>query len=292
MKCDFDILEPEDRRTILVASDEKYSEMVSKIKFRQLLLASLWPVVLALGIIPGPGTILAITSIALRSMLASGLSMLSGQQALIAILKAKEIPVPHLPPKEAAKRFKFDQGHPQDGFGYLLDPIVDDHYLLPALANERLAQDKVAAFYELVSALGAKKLELSSGELNKHGGSAGANIPLKEVAAEIGINATFDTDGEVKRSICAEFDRPTSPPAVPDSIEPWLVSDPIMRSMAKTRLSGTVLKLTVSLVVDSIMAINAKALAGFAKFKIDVGGSYRHVRKSTWVYEVEFWPKK
>ena len=40
-------------------------------------------------------------------------------------------------------------GHPQDGTAYIPNPAASDHYLLPALANERFVQEKVAAFVEI-----------------------------------------------------------------------------------------------------------------------------------------------
>ena len=294
MKCDFGLLKPEDRTFVLVASDEKYTEIVRSINFRRLLTGLWWPITLLGVLIPGPGWVLAIASTAAKgSLMAAGATLATGTSIMKMCLQQKEIPYPHLGPSEATQRFRFDHGHPHDGTAYVLDPTMSDHYLLPSVADERLAQEKVAAFHDLVTALGAKKLELFSGEIDGVEAAAHADASIKKIAADVGINATFNERGEVQRAVYAEYGRPASPPFVPECVSRWLISDPMMRTLASSRLTGSIEKMRVSLVVDSSLAVDMKAVLGMVKaFKLDIGGRWHEVHKSTWGFEVEFWPKQ
>lgn len=292
MKCNFDRLKPEDRTLVLVASDEKYAEIVRSINFRRLLTGLWWPFNWLWVFIPGPGWALTIASAAARASLIAADDVKTSFEILKMCLQQKEIPYPHLDPSEAIQRFRFDHGHPHDGTAYVLDPTMSDHYLLPSVANERLAQEKVAAFHDLVTALGAKRLELYSGEIDGVEAAAHAGASIKKIAADVGINATFNERGEVQRAVYAEYGRPASPPHVPECVSRWLTSDPMMRTLASSRLTGSIEKMRVSLVVDSSLAVDMKAVLGAVKaFNLDIGGSWHKVHKSTWSFEVEFWPR-
>jgi len=229
------------------------------------------------------------SSVAAATLIPMGIS---DKKSLLSLLKKGEIPIPHLSPSEAIDRFSFDHGHPNEGTAYILHATNPNYYLLPSVANERLAQEKVAAFTRLVSALGGKRMELISAEMLEKGGKGKAGVPLPQAAAQVGIEASFSERGDVKRSVYSEFAEATKNPAVPDELASWLDVDPMFKSLASTRIDGELIKTKASLVIESCLDFGASAQAAINTFNVNVGGQYRKVAKSVWSFEIEFWPKK
>jgi len=281
MKCDFEKLQPIQRSLILVASDEKYTELTNEIDWMKLVWAASSP----LGLL----TYICSSFSAAESLLAVGVLDKKGLQNL---LKKGEIPIPHISPSDAVIRFAFDHGHPQDGTAYIIHAINPSFYLLPSVANERLAQEKVAAFFRLVSSLGGKKMELVSAEILEKGTKAKIEVPLPKAAAQVGIDASFSTKGDVKRSVYSEFAQPQKAPNVPEDLMGWLEVDPMFRSLALTRMNGELVKTKASLTIESCLDFGTSAQAAIKEFKINAGGQYRKVAKSVWSFEIEFWPKR
>jgi len=284
MKCDFNQIESVQRGIILVASEEKYSELTSEVDWKKLLWGTL------ITALPwGISISLLASSVTATSLAAIGIT---NKKSLRDFLKKGEIPIHHLSPSEAANRFGFDHGHPQNGTAYVLHATNPDYYLLPAIANERLAQEKVAAFFKLVSSLGAKKMELISAEVLEKNIKGKADVPLPEAAAQIGIDASFSAKGDVNRKVYAEFTQPSNLPSIPDDLKGWLNVDPVFKSLSTTRLEGTLIKTKASLTIESSVDFGAAAQTAIKSFKVDVGGKYHKVSKSVWSFDIEFWENK
>jgi len=303
MKIDFDRLEPQERRIVLVASDVKYDELVNEIDWRKVVLASMASplVVFTNGLLGVPAATIAS---GLFGLAAKASGYLASTWSAMEVHKEREkrslfrriftkgeLPIPHLSPAEAARRFKFDVGGPEDGTAYLLNPCVPQHYMPLAMANERLAQEKLAAFMQIASALGARKIELASGESLESGAAGGADVPLPKAAGQIGLAATFSSGNLVKRRVLQEFGEPLVAPHVPEEFEPWLDMDPTLRATAKTRLAGNPKTLSASLEFGRIIDVTADLSAKIADRGISVGGKYREVASTRWSFEIEFWPK-
>lgn len=297
MKIDFDSLGSDERHIILVASDAKYAELKKEIDWKKVLFFLISPITVAevalcmklvesmFGEKAAKSTYLSTTwtGMAARSQ--------AKDSPLAALFTKGEIPIPHLALPEARERFKFDVAHPQDGTVYLLNPCRDDQYLLAAQANERLAQEKLAAFMQLASALGAKRLELKSGEVEETSAKGKVEGPLPNAAGQLGLSASFEKDGSVQRQVIMEFGKPKKAPTVPEKLVPWLSMDPTLQSMADTRLDGEALKAMVNLAFDDTIDVGADVTAKIAGRGLKVGGTYRSVARSRWCFEVEFWPK-
>jgi len=295
MKIDFDACSAEDRRIILVSSDKKYRELILQVD---------WVKVMKLGapIIAAPW--LSVAAV-LGAPLAGSLYLTSTWRALAALKSSSapnqswferlttehEIPLPHLDPAEAARRFKFDLGEPKDGSAYVLNPCVADHYVLPAIANERLAQEKIAAFTQIAATLGAKKVEVVSGETLTTSATASADVPLDQAAAQIGLGITLDAQHKVRRQMYMEFDKPDVQPFLSPALVRWAEVDPSLRALVNTRLATRARTAKVNLTFEDTVDIDAKAMATFARHGIAVGGKYRQLRASTWSFEIDFWPK-
>ena len=282
MKCDFNVLSPEERRIIIVASDEKYQELTDSVDYKKLSWLLLIPF--------GWGAVL--TPLIGSSFLLPTISAVAGTKTgFRKLFRIGEIPFPHLSPSEAIDRFSFDHGHPQNGMAYFVKATNSDYYLVPALANERLAQEKVATFLELSSALGAKKLELLSAELLDQRTSGKVDIPLKQAGAQVGIEATFGSQGQLNKKVYSEYGKPTKSLHIPENVVRWVEEDSMFRSLANDRLNGALLKRKVALQIESTIDVGVKVLASIKSFRVGVGGEYHRVARSSWSFEIEFWPK-
>ena len=299
MKADFDHLAPEERRIILVASDARYEALVSELDKKKLL--ALLPLLLtgSIGLF-GAGAASLFLTRALGSTY-KGLQKAPGKDAtrrdalslVTRALTRGEIVLPHLAPEDAARRFRFDFNDPEDGAAYLSNPIARDHYLRPAVANERLAQEKMTAFVRLAAALGAKRILLVSADSEQRKATGKANIPLPELAAQIGITAHFESDGSASRQLCMEFDKPRKAPSVPDDLGAWLQVEPVLRALADTRLTARPRLARAALSFGDTLDFGADALGTLTKLAgrgVELGGTYRRVVKSTFCFEIEYYP--
>ncbi len=217
-------------------------------------------------------------------------SKIGEAQKQVSSLSLDRIPVFH--PSDARRLFRFDHGHPIDGAAYLLNPCVGNHYLLPAVANERLAQEKVSAFVRIAAGLGAKTIELVSGSVDTRDAAGGLQVPLPDAATQIGMTARFASGNIVQRQVYTEFDEPDGPPAVPESLSAWLDVDPMLRTMAETRQTSKLRKINVSLKFGETLSLGAELAAKLEQLGVSVGGAYKRVATSTWDFEIEYWPAK
>lgn len=272
MKVDFDTLSDHERGMILVASDATYVGMANKFDWEALAKdigpAVLHPVLALLGVLKASNRLLEY-EIAKREGLGAG----------------GEIPIPHMTVDEARARFTFPLSHPRDGHLYVLNPCDEKQYLSPESADEHFAQEKLGAFLELCSALGARDVEVLSGEATEKTAEGQVNA-----ASQLGLSVSVGTDGQIHRQLCAEFTPPTTAPVVPPPLERWLSMDPVLRAFARTRLSGKAMKVSVSLSFGASSLISGKVRALVKGLKVDLGAGYKEVKKSTWKFEVSFWP--
>lgn len=203
--------------------------------------------------------------------------------------KDYSVPWPRYTPGEAAERFQFDFGHPQDGTAYVQSPVLPGHYLLPAVANERFVQEKVAAFVEIAEALGARNLTLTSVSMSRR--SQRATADLENAAAQVGLGVVFQDDKTAHRQVLMEFAESDKPPYIPEHLGRWLIQDPILRSFVTTRLRNhRLLKAAVTLQLSESVQLAAELAAKLPKIGIKTGGEYRLVHHTNWEFEAEFWP--
>jgi len=289
MHVDFDHLRPEERRLVLVASEVKYRELMAQLDWRKVVALVGGP--LAGGIVGVIATALGPTLAASGYLASTFQASETRKQGFLERLTTKgEIPIPHLSPRDAVERFRFDHGHPVDGAAYVLDPCVEDHYLAPAVANERLAQEKLAAFVQIAASLGARRIEIVSGEVLSRGAGANVDVPLDEAAGQVGLTARFDQKNSVARQVYVELDEPPLPPHLPEALARWTEVDPQLRALVQLRLNARPRTAKISLRFENTIDLDARAIAELASRKIGVGGEYRTLTASLWSFDVEFWP--
>ncbi len=289
VKLDLDVLAPEERRLILVATDETYRRLTERIDWAAVskqaafrLLSAAAPVV----------SLLPLVSSTFGDKLArSGYLSPTWVRALAGLrsspMRTGEIPLPHLAPGEAARRFHFDHGMPEDGSAYVLNPVRADHYVRPALINERLAQEKLRAFLRLCASLGAEEVVVTSGETLERDGRLGATLP--DAAGQLGLHAAFKSAREVERGVVARFDRGVAPPSIPDDVRGFLALDPIVEGMAQNRIEHGLREQACTLTFGESVDLGADALLALEGKGIEVGGRYRSLATSRWTFVVRFY---
>lgn len=295
MKVDLDRLAPEERRLILVATDETYRALTARIDWTTVARTAIARVAFASAPLlrAAPLLLPAIGATLARSGYL-GPTFARAAQELGPLRKRAfrvgEIPIPHLSPREARARFRFDHDLPEDGAAYVLDPVHDDRYVRPALVNERLAQEKLAAFLRLASALGAEEVAVTAGELARTHASGVVESPLPEIAGKLGLDVRLDAGHRVERAVVARFAAPTRPPYVPSDIERWFAIDPVLSALAETRLEGRLLEQAFSLSFDDVVDVGARACLELEGKGLDVGGRYHALTASRWSFHVRFFP--
>ena len=267
MRVNFDELHPIERTVILVASNDKYKELTEKILLKKLI------PFLPLYLLPY-GFLLPLLEFGLHKFKEH--------------LKRGEIPLPHLSPKEAVNRFNFDHGHPVDGGVYLFHPVLENHYLVPSVANERLAQEKVAAFINLTAALGAKTVKLITADfLDKKNA---ASIDITKDAARYGIHISKDKNTENFTHLFKEYEKPRQKPYVPEQVIRWLDEDPLFRSIANGRTKAKIKIDKAHLHIKNHYQIDSSITLGLENKGIYAGSELRNVYSSVYSFEIEYWP--
>ncbi|MBK9032266.1 MAG: hypothetical protein IPL61_13285 [Myxococcales bacterium] len=190
----------------------------------------------------------------------------------------------------ARRAFRFDIGHPVDGQVYLRHPCRLDYYLVPAHANERMAQEKLAAFTQIAAALGARRVELVSAVMTKGTQEGKLSIPVLAKTLGLGLSADVVREGEVTRHVHAEFNEPTKPPSFPAELRAWLEGDPILNGLVAIRMNERPIHCKVVLSISDVFEGGGKVDLELGKMGLGIGVSAGSVGRSTWSFNIEFWP--
>lgn len=290
----------EQRRVILVASKEKQQELIP-------MLPDLdwwkWALIIGAGVVnPGVVVALGLGQAGLSALIAAwrlyhsaanskgddGVELLSFWKEVLA---SGELPFPAIEPAEAQRAFRFDVGqYPVDGSLYMQHFMEPEYYLLPSDYNPRLARQKAAVFKMIAADLGARRVEIVSAQTMERNWFGKPKIPIPEAAVQIGIEASFDSAGLIKRSTVAEFDRPKTEPRVLPKHQRWVSEYPDLAAMVHGRLEQRMRRDKVSLEMKDTCSIGAKVVADLAGKGVELGGRYQSVAHSLWHYEIEYWP--
>lgn len=201
-------------------------------------------------------------------------------------LTRRSPPWQRIAPADAVQRFVFDPGHPKDGHLYLKHPYRPEVLLLPASANERIAQDKLAAFVSIAQDLGASEIRIVSAEARET--SAVGSIGLAGIGASLGLKTMISDSGEVARVACFTFGPPRTPIGFRPQHACWLIENPTLKALVEGRLrNGNIQSALVELAVQN--SVERGLEADVSKFKIGIGGELRTVTSSSWRFEVRFW---
>lgn len=180
---------------------------------------------------------------------------------------------------------------PTNGSFYIKHPLLEDFYIRPSEYELTLAREKEAAFRTLASSLGAKSITLLDAKFLDSSGNVKVNTKaMQAVSTNIGISAKFDKNGVVSREVCSIFGPPRKPPFIPEELKMWTEFDPDLRTMARDRLEGHLIKHRISLKFKDSISGGGKIAAEIADKGLDIGGSISKNVSSVWIFEVEYFP--
>ena len=280
---------PADRAVILVASDERYAEMVRAVDWTRAgpaLLAAI-PAFPMLGPLT-TGSLVA-SALARRSTrIREGVRAVQG--TVDRVFRRGEIPLPRVLPAAAASLFRFPSGEPRDGTAYLIHPHDPGRYLLPASSAVELGRERMALFSTVAASLGARRIVLAHAETRSSRRGADGGIPLPKLAMELGV--TLQSGGTSTTGVWREYAAPTAALAFPEEHRAAIERDPELSSLVRERLDARLLSSRVRLrVAESDEATTRLGLL-LAKKGVRVGASGSSVTtaESSFVFDVEFWP--
>lgn len=180
---------------------------------------------------------------------------------------------------------------PTNGSFYIKHPLLEDFYIRPSEYELTLAREKEAAFRSLASCLGAKSITLLDAKLIDSSGKIKLNSKtMQSVSSNIGISASFDKNGVVSREVYSEFGLPRKEPYIPAELKLWTEFDPDLRTMARDRLDGHLIKHRISLRFMDNFSGGGKIAAEIANKGLDIGGKIAKNLSSVWIFEVEYYP--
>lgn len=194
-------------------------------------------------------------------------------------------------PSEAVLRFKFEVGHtPRDGSIYIQHPVLEDVYIDPADFSRTVSKEKEAAFRQLASSLGAKNLTLVNATFKKTKGFFGAKASIPDAATDVGIKVVLERNGAFVKKVYSEYGSPRRKPCVPADLQRWVDIDPDLRTMARDRIDGHLLKSTVTLEFKEGIGIGGELAAKIASKGFGISGSYQAISHTVWHFDVEYYP--
>ncbi len=186
----------------------------------------------------------------------------------------------------------FDAGHPLPDRSYLLHPLHDNTYLLPVGAPAELARQKVAAFFDLVAALGARSVELVSAACLDSLPGGAVRAALVYAAARAAIQAGFDGKGRLGRRVLAEYPRPSREPFVPELLTGWVNLAPELRALVHARLDAKVNRYQVTLILGQELELHPDFLFASVAAGLKIGELTRPLPVTLWTFHVDFGAKK
>lgn len=203
------------------------------------------------------------------------------------------VPVAQFEPDQALDAFQFGVGNrPRDGSIWVQHPIFQDRYFAPEDFAVVVAREREAALRQLAAALGVKELWLTDAKVKTKKGTFSSTVAVPEAATQVGIKASFDSEGKVSRAVYSRYGRPTKPPTIPPDLQPWVDGDPELRTMARGRIESRLLEQMVTIEFKQSTGVGGEVAAKVAGKGITAGGTYQEMLHSIWTFRAEYWPRR
>lgn len=108
-----------------------------------------------------------------------------------------------IPPAEAERRFRFDDGYPREGVVYVRHPFEPNRYLPADVAAAKIAQEKRAAIITVAGLLGAIRVDIVDVKAETTTGDTSAAIAI--AAKQIGFDGALEQHRLTGNSICMQW---------------------------------------------------------------------------------------
>lgn len=282
MKLDPKKYSSEGPQTLLVATDDKYKELVGRLNQKRFYRSVLNYV----------GWVSPFNFIIKPIIL---LSNISSEYDILSYLDQDEIPIPHIDPIEAKSLgYSFRNGAAINGSIYIRHIVEPMSYILPAEYNSVIAKDKFAAFLDATSVLGAKKVVFETKIKDNQSTNINANMDAFENNI-LGIN--FSEFNEHQKAGKAErtFGKPDnlnfSESNLPSSVFPWMEEDRILNTAIYARLNSNIENEQISLVFGGQNESQVHAAIALKELGLEIGGKRSSGSTQKLDFSIEYWPK-
>lgn len=180
---------------------------------------------------------------------------------------------------EADRFLRLPLGHPRDEIVYVADPALRESYYPAADFHRRCFEQKFVEAVELVMSLGATSLEVKCEYGWSREFAASISSPLPQGAtgnAKASSNSKSDNEIIFKVSKLKAND-----PVVPSDLA-WLDSEPTWQQVVRGRTVWGAQDFALSISYEEDYGVDGNFEAKLAKFKLGVGGSFRHFQQTQW----------
>lgn len=182
---------------------------------------------------------------------------------------------------------------PRNNCFYISDLVNENLYIPLQEYNKYLSKEKNNAFMGLAAALGAKSICLQEAQFYNSNGKLETDFSvLKPIAMDIGISASFEKDGSVKKEVHSTFGKRDNKPTIPLDLQKWVDVDSDLRLMVTHRLEHGLLSHKINLCfsdsLNGAAEISAIITGTNKPFNLKASGN-KHV-SSSWVFDVEYHP--
>ena len=279
-----------DSKVIIVSSSEALRKLAAKATYE----SALEPSPIIKGAIGGLGIIMGSAGNTITSIFSRNFMKNSSDEEVLTHLESilnLGVKLTLFRPEEAMTNLNFGVGqYPIDGSIYICHPIARNTYIAPSEFSRTLAKEKEAAFRQLASALGAKKITLVDARLKNRKSLFKAKTTIKDTASDVGIKAEFSSEGYLVKRVYSTFGKPRREPYIPEELGQWLEIDSDLRTMAKGRIDGRLQSERISLEFKEGLDIGGILSAKLATHGFIASGSFRSLEQSLWYFDVEYWP--
>ena len=275
----------QDRRLVIVASNDSKSELVSQVD---------WDVVRE-GSLPlsAAGTGVLGSTLFLFGPVGWGLGLgglLIGPW--LRKLGAKPpLPYPVFVIDRAKNEFSFPINHPIDRTVYACSEEQQNLYVPLAGFHRYMYESKLSAFHELCANLGVRRCTVVYSEDDNREAGTGASIsgiPTAAGPADFDAKGSTSAHRKTEAKVFAEYPAPTRQSI--ETMNGWIFAEPTWNTMQKLRLERNLMQWRADFNYTDDMGITADVAAKVSRVGLQIGGTFQEIRHRSWVMEVEFWP--
>lgn len=186
---------------------------------------------------------------------------------------------------QLAERLRLPPGHPRDNMVYGGNPHDSIIYYPLAEFHIRLLEHKVDEVLTLLSALGAKELEVRYKQGYSDEIAASFSSTVSSVDGGIKVGTKRGKSGEILFS--AKYGKRSVKPNIPKGLK-WYPHEKMWRRIAEERIKHNLKEFNMSIDYDSNFGISAELTAKFEGYGLSIGGSYTEFKKTEWIVSGKF----
>jgi hypothetical protein len=189
----------------------------------------------------------------------------------------------------ANKYFKFPPNHPQKDTAYAMCDLIPDQYVPINMFHDYFQHMKHSDFVQLCASLGAKKVYLESGKINKKGFSFDVDTEIPTELGNLGIEfaTKFKSGKNVYGKLAFSFSEKNK--EIKEFYSPWIDTEPTWQAMINMRKNNYVETFKAEYNYVDNFGIDSNISAKIKNAGVNIGGLFTELNKIELKYNVIFW---